>query len=109
MQHLMNSQTVLELIASLDLRWYGTHSEPRLYDKLRFNVDYKVRSRMVDVAPGLLKTSFPTFNKKEFQAMIDESHSRGVKVATHSVNWAMISRPRGRYCRAWCRIHTSVS
>ncbi|KZV65481.1 hypothetical protein PENSPDRAFT_745071 [Peniophora sp. CONT] len=59
-------------------------------DWIKIYADYKVRSRMVDVAPAYVRTAITTFNKKEFQVMIDEANSRGVKVATHSVDWARI-------------------
>ncbi|KZV76357.1 hypothetical protein PENSPDRAFT_747805 [Peniophora sp. CONT] len=59
-------------------------------DWLKIYADYKARSRMVDVAPAYVRTSVTTFSRKELQVMLDEAHSRGVKVATHSVDWARI-------------------
>lgn len=52
--------------------------------------DYRVRSRMVDVAPGRAGAAISTFNRTELQVMIDEASSRGVKVATHAADWARI-------------------
>lgn len=45
---------------------------------------------MTDVAPKLVQTSLTNFNRKEFRVMIEEAHSRGVKVATHAFDWARV-------------------
>ncbi|VDC08046.1 unnamed protein product [Peniophora sp. CBMAI 1063] len=59
-------------------------------DWIKIYADYRVRSRMADVAPGLAGTAITTFNKKELQVMIDEATSRGVKVAIHAADWGRI-------------------
>lgn len=56
------------------------------------DIDYRFRSRMMEVSPDIGGMTQPLFTRPELKAMIECAHSLGVKVAAHAHTAEMIEQ-----------------
>ncbi|CDO73387.1 hypothetical protein BN946_scf185013.g21 [Trametes cinnabarina] len=56
-------------------------------DWIKVYADYRVRTRMTDVAPKISGATIQTFASNELRALVNTARQLGVKVAAHASNW----------------------
>ncbi|KAJ3743270.1 hypothetical protein DFH05DRAFT_1448966 [Lentinula detonsa] len=56
------------------------------YELTLTSPDYRFRSRMDGISPGISGAPLPTFGESELQGMINTAHSLSIKVAAHACN-----------------------